>query len=267
MEKLQKKSAELLQNKTVEMIIGYENGCNFNKIRASFISVPEMTNKLIFNEKCTQNLAVYLTKPEIKKMGKIAVVAPIFTMRTILALASENQISDENVLVLGFSQNNELLDFQTLNDVEKYLSQIEFPTLKEKMKLEELEKMTLEEREQFWKKELSKCVKCFACRAACPLCYCLRCAVESNQPQWVEVTSSPLGNFEWHILRAMHLAGRCTGCGNCATACPLNIPLDLLNSKMAKTMKEQFNFISGKSAKQESALSTFNNNDKENFIL
>ncbi len=38
--------------------------------------------------------------------------------------------------------------------------------------LDKLEKMTQAERWKFWIDELAPCFKCYACRAACPMCYC-----------------------------------------------------------------------------------------------
>ena len=84
--------------------------------------------------------------------------------------------------------------------------------------LEKLEAMTPAERWQFWQAEFSKCIKCYACRAACPMCYCTRCIVDDNRPQWIDPWPSPLSNMEWQISRVMHLAGRCIGCGACGLA-------------------------------------------------
>ena len=88
--------------------------------------------------------------------------------------------------------------------------------------------MSREERWAFWQKELSRCVKCYACRNSCPMCYCEHCTMDCNRPQWVPVASHALGNLEYHMVRAMHLAGRCVECGDCGRACPVGIPVHLL---------------------------------------
>ena len=102
-----------------------------------------------------------------------------------------------------------------------------------------LEAMTPDERFAFWQNELSKCIRCNACRDACPACTCEKCVFD-NPNSGVE-NKSPANEFEeklFHIIRAYHVAGRCTDCGECSRACPQNIPLHLLNRKLIKDMNE-----------------------------
>ena len=109
--------------------------------------------------------------------------------------------------------------------------------------LAELNKLSPEEKFAYWQKELSKCIKCYACRQACPMCYCTRCTVEVNQPQWIPVQANTHGNMEWHILRAMHLAGRCISCGECGRACPVGIPCHLLTMHLDRSGSQLFQSI------------------------
>jgi formate dehydrogenase (coenzyme F420) beta subunit len=132
--------------------------------------------------------------------------------------------------------------------------------------LKKIDAMSMEERWAFWQHEFSKCFKCYACRSACPMCYCTKCTTDSNQPQWIPVASHQLGNMEWHLMRAMHLAGRCINCGECAKACPLDIPLNLLTYKMIDELNTNFGAVAGLKSDAVYALSTFKNEDKENFI-
>lgn len=105
--------------------------------------------------------------------------------------------------------------------------------------VEKLEAMTPEERFEFWQKELSRCIRCNACRDACPACTCEKCVFD-NPNSGVE-NKAPANSFEeklFHIIRAYHVAGRCTDCGECSRVCPQNIPLHLLNRKFIKDMNE-----------------------------
>ena len=102
-----------------------------------------------------------------------------------------------------------------------------------------LEAMTPDERFAFWQNELSRCIRCNACRDACPACTCEKCVF--NNPESGVENKSPANSFEekmFHIIRAYHVAGRCTDCGECSRVCPQNIPLHLLNRKFIKDMNE-----------------------------
>lgn len=102
-----------------------------------------------------------------------------------------------------------------------------------------LEAMTPDERFSFWQNELSRCIRCNACRDACPACTCEKCVFD-NPSSGVE-NKAPVNSFEekmFHIIRAFHVAGRCTDCGECSRVCPQNIPLHLLNRKFIKDINE-----------------------------
>ena len=102
-----------------------------------------------------------------------------------------------------------------------------------------LEAMSADERFAFWQNELSRCIRCNACRDACPACTCEKCVFD-NPNSGVE-NKSPANSFEeqmFHIIRAFHVAGRCTDCGECSRVCPQHIPLHLLNRKFIKDINE-----------------------------
>ncbi len=102
-----------------------------------------------------------------------------------------------------------------------------------------LETMTPDERFSFWQNELSRCIRCNACRDVCPACTCEKC-VFTNPDSGVE-NKAAANSFEekmFHIIRAFHVAGRCTDCGECSRVCPQNIPLHLLNRKFIKDINE-----------------------------
>jgi ferredoxin len=265
MDEIINRAGELLESGTVQLVIGYEEGTG-NKTRAAFITNAADTRRLIFDSRCIQNLAVYLYKAEIKKLGRPAVIASVPVMRSIIQLASENQISDDSIIVLGVTPDMKMIEFKDLGETEAFISQYNIETAeRDREIIEKLDSMTPSERWNYWISALEPCFKCYACRAACPLCYCTKCTVEINQPQWVAVASHTAGNLEWHIMRAMHLAGRCTDCDACAEACPVGVPLNILNKKIREEMTADFGGY-GPSLKKGGMMSTFRPDDKEHFI-
>lgn len=101
--------------------------------------------------------------------------------------------------------------------------------------VEQIERMTADERYAFWQGELSRCIRCNACRDVCPACTCEKCVFDN--PQSGVENKAPATSFEeqmFHIIRAFHVAGRCTDCGECSRVCPQHIPLHLLNRKFIK---------------------------------
>ena len=112
-------------------------------------------------------------------------------------------------------------------------------------KIKELEDMTPEQRWQFWEQEFSRCIRCYACRQVCPACFCNRCFVEETEPQWTSPLPRWQDNLMFQIVRMLHVAGRCTDCGECERACPVNIPLRSLSKKEEEIVEELFQYKAG----------------------
>ena len=105
--------------------------------------------------------------------------------------------------------------------------------------IEKIEKMSSAEKFAFFQKELSKCIRCNACRNVCPACSCRKCVFDSTK--FDSAQKANVDSFEekmFHIIRAFHVAGRCTDCGECSRVCPQGIPLHLFNRKFIKDINE-----------------------------
>ena len=128
-----------------------------------------------------------------------------------------------------------------------------------------LEDMGSAERWAYFRHEFSRCIRCYACRQACPLCYCQECFIDETQPSWLGKTDDPSDTFLFHVVRALHLAGRCVECGACALACPMGIDLMAMNRKLIKDIKEGYGFEAGLVPGTAPLLSTFRPDDPEEF--
>ena len=131
--------------------------------------------------------------------------------------------------------------------------------------VEKLEAMTPDERYEFWRGELSRCIRCNACRNVCPACTCEQCIFDN--PNSGVSQKAAVNSFEenmFHIIRAFHVAGRCTDCGECSRVCPENIPLHLLNRKFIKDVNTFYGeYQAGEDPAAKPPLGTYEQNDIE----
>lgn len=131
--------------------------------------------------------------------------------------------------------------------------------------VKKLEAMTADERFAFWKGELSKCIRCNACRNVCPACSCVKCVFD-NPASGISAKANDTSFEErlFHIIRAFHVAGRCTDCGECSRVCPQHIPLHLLNRKFIKDMDTLYGeFQAGETAEGKTPLTEYTEGDAE----
>ena len=133
--------------------------------------------------------------------------------------------------------------------------------------LMEYESKTTEEKWDYIKDTLETCTRCYACREACPMCYCNLCFVDQNKPIWFEKTTEISDIIAFHLVRAMHLAGRCVACGACSSVCPMGIDLNLITRKLEKIVKERYNFTSGIASEKMAPMMDFSMDDAEEFML
>jgi ferredoxin len=113
------------------------------------------------------------------------------------------------------------------------------------------------------------------------MCYCDECVVDStsfivsptttaeekaNRIRWIQRSTTPAENAMYHMVRAMHLAGRCIDCAECERVCPVNIPLRLLNTSLEQEALEMFEYTPGTDPAQPSLISSFRDGDPNDFI-
>ncbi len=314
MENLEKSIREvakkLLNEKKVDLIIGYEQGTLPLRTTPCFVNKAEDVQKLVWNPNCDANLSKYL----VGRKEKVGVVAKGCDARAIAVCIVEKQIPRENVIIIGVPclgvidrkkveaklDGKEALEaiaegeqirvkgegFESVLPKKDFLcdscltcrhrnppvydvfvgEKVPETAIDEFAEVSDLESKSAEERWAHFKEELSKCIRCYACRNVCPLCYCKMCFVDQTMPAWFGKTNDLSDTMIYHIVRVLHVAGRCVDCGACSRACPMDINLRELVKKTEKIMKERYNYEAGLNLEEVPPLGEFKMDDSQEFI-
>jgi len=297
---LRQRAKELLSSKAVVMVVGFRKGSR-GVAQPAFITEPGQADMLIFDETCGANLAAYLLK--VKHHGRIGVVAKGCDSRSIVVLLQEKQLDRSQLHILGIGcegvfENgrkadacttcrfpnpvlyDELIGESKSADNEGAGSReqgegVEGPSEFEKLSADESQsadkaQSKSAEQAQRWQRlseDVSRCIRCYACRQVCPNCYCPVCFVDASMPSWVGKTTELSDTMLFHLMRALHMAGRCVECGACARACPMGIDLMRFNRKMARIVQERFGHVAGLKPAEAPPLAVFDPNDRQEFII
>lgn len=292
-EAIRTEARRILSDGTVTALIGYAAGRRKGAVQPIVITTADDSDKLLFSAASVNNLVVYLTKAkkDVPKFGRIGIVVKSCDLKALVGLLGESQLKREQLYLIGVPCSGVLASVMQPNQqltttsiaakctecAELIPPGCDFvpaaeppatPALEQRYAAEiaRLEAMSPAERWEYWKEQFSKCIKCYACRQVCPFCFCEQCLCDRNRPQMVEQTPRPSGNTAWHLVRAMHLAGRCAGCAECERVCPMDIPLNLLNRKMAKELKELFGSEAGFTVQDKGPLNSYDDHDDQSFI-
>jgi len=273
-----------------------------------FTSAEDLEQNFVFNEFCGANLSKYLVKItreiEIKKsttrmnntMAKQrdpnAQDAPIPSEVALVflkpndtysftQLLKENRITRDDVYAIGVPCQDTLKGAEPCGNCagKKPVSCDEYigvdpnaevaPNATRMAEVEKLEAMSEAERYAFWQNEFSRCIRCNACRDICPACTCEKCVFDNNALYTSQkVAETSFEESLYHIIRAWHVAGRCTDCGECSRVCPENIPLHLINRKYIKDINEIYGeYQAGSDLETKAPMQSFKEDDAEPSIV
>jgi len=288
---LQDTARRLLDEGTVQVVIGWEQGPR--GARPAFVTSAADCDRLIFDARCVHDLAAFLNprRGQVAALGTAAVVVKGCDAKAVAGLLREAQLERDQIVLIGVRCGGvaggpegatapELTaetvaarcwgcDVREPGSVDVLVGEPQ-PEPPATAALDErvaaLDALSPAERLAFWTKELARCTQCYACRQACPLCCCERCIVEKTEPQWIETSPHPRGNFAWHLTRAQHLAGRCVGCGECERACPVGIPLALINRKLQQVVYELYGYTVSEDPAVPAPIGAYAVDDTQDFI-
>jgi len=186
--------------------------------------------------------------------ARLGVVARGCDERALVELAKRNQVNLDNVEIIGFACTaGQAIECRCTQPYPDALVAGEATEgVAEDSRLAELEAMSFAKRFAFWSSQYEKCLKCYGCRNFCPVCYCPTCALESEL--WVEtgVLAPPFPSY--HMIKAMHMVGRCVACRECENACPADIPLTTIFSALYRDTAEKFGYVAGRSVDEKPPL-------------
>ena len=309
-EKIREIAKRLLSEEKVDVVLGYRAGTIPLKNAPYFARTAREADHLIWDSNCRINLANFLPR----RKDRIAVVAKGCDARNIVGHIIENQISREQVYIIGVpcqgmiepslilekegrpiieavEADGQLTlkgrDFTTILSRAELLRQncltcvhrnppvydelaadpvSEQEGVDRYADLKELLARSDTERYEYFRDLIKNCIRCYACRDACPLCYCHVCFVDETMPQWVGKSIDPGDNMTYHLLRAFHCAGRCTDCGACEAACPMDIKLRQFTRLLEKDVSELYGYEPGLSLEQAPPLTVYRPDDPQEFI-
>ena len=193
------------------------------------------------------------TGGEEEKPVHLGMVARGCEERGLIELAKRNQVNLDRITLIGLACTAEERDqcrcswpYPSRIDVGEKVEGIVDPLVTEHAQL------SREERAEFWKKQYARCIKCYACRTACPQCFCEVCALEDKL--WVETGTLAPPFPSYHLVRAYRTVSKCVGCMECEQACPADIPLTVLYKLLRQDAEDLFHYVPGRSIDDEPPL-------------
>jgi len=279
----------LLADGRVDVLIGYQHGTLPGRARPCFVRKPEDAEKLVWDATCSNNLSVYLPaqfrKPdhpgkEPPPQPRVGVVVKGCDALSVALLVKEHQVPRENVVIIGMpcqgiteAGSKEIMpscvECRTpvaegidiaIEGESRPAAQTPFADI------EEFENRPIDERWEYFKSEMSKCVRCFACRQACPNCYCPECFAEQTTPKWISVGNELSDTMLFHLGRMFHQVGRCVGCDACVRACPMGVDLRTFTHKLARDAKQLYDYEISASPEDAPLFTKFEADDSDSFI-
>ncbi|MEK6534451.1 MAG: 4Fe-4S binding protein [Thermodesulfobacteriota bacterium] len=175
----------------------------------------------------------------------LGIVARGCDERAILELVRNVQLNGERVVVFGVACSSEQASACQCPQPypSSHLSGERVAPVSDSEGLDRLDRLSEEERLQYWMDQFGKCIKCYGCRNICPMCFCTTCTLDEDD--LIQTGTIPPEKPIFHLIRAFHMAERCIDCGLCEAACPSGIPLRTLYKKMRNVVTTRFGFTPG----------------------
>ncbi len=98
---------------------------------------------------------------------------------------------------------------------------------------------------QHMMRDMSRCIKCYQCTEACPMCICTDCRIKQS---WLVKPGQIPPPFMFHLIRVSHIGDSCVNCGQCEDRCPMEIPNSLYLHALQVELEVMFGYHAGERA-------------------
>jgi len=300
--KMQEAAKKLFLDNKVDIIIGFEKIGAPDSARPFFARSAADTARLVWNDRCGANLATFLPKlfekPQRPKAGfqlpRIGIVVKGCDGRSITGLLKEKQAVRDHVVIIampctgmkkapkGRGPKGRGNRGKAAGELNRACVECVSPTASDSdivvsgesrkaakadyARIKKFQSLSAQKRWESFTAEISKCIRCNACRQACPNCYCKICFADQKKPSWASPAARLSDTIVFHMGRMFHQAGRCVECDACVNACPMGIDLRLFTQKLAQDAQELFGCVPGVTAEELPMLQSFKQDDTECFI-
>ena len=275
---MRERAAALMDSGSVSYIIGWRETRFPDKTAILYVRDAADADLLVWNNRTIALTSKFLCEDRWPE-EKIGIFARGCDSKAINRLLIDNQIERESIYIIGLpcegKKDDRCLSCRNKNPLiyDELLwepdAEITEPERARFFRVDEIEAFpALEQRLSFWEDVYSRCIRCYACRNACPVCTCRECYVDMHRTGFQGKRHNTAENSVFGLTRAYHVGDRCIECGECERVCPLDLPILAQTQKIIKTIEElaDTSYESGISADEENFLGKYDFDDKDGFM-
>ena len=276
MQELINRAKELLADGTVARVLGWKAGDLPYNPEPAYFETEESLKDFVYNGFCGANLSKYMIEAS-KLEGKTLVCLKPCDTYSFNQLIKEHRVDREKAYIIGVGCKGKL-------DIERIRKQgikgIE--SISGAEITDEAETLTIQtiygEKTCAYKDAMLE--RCHVCKGKEHKIYDELIGESKDTKdadRFAEVEKieamSPEEKFAFFqsqlsIIRAFHVAGRCTDCGECSRVCPQGIPLHLFNRKFIKDIDTFYGeYQAGEDSTSKGPLTNFTFEDVEPSIV